>query len=181
MLDIEIKSLTNWGSEGNGKIIVKNNSTESISNWSVIVTLNNFQIKELWNFNFSNNGNVYTILPKEWQYTMQPGSSIESNFSYIGSENFDYKLEPTPTPEPTPEPQPIPELIIDPIAHSGKKVIGYFTEWSIYQRKFSVEQIDAKNLTHISYAFMLPNPNQADYELFKSKSAFSSITISSSS
>eukprot|EP00121_Abeoforma_whisleri_P001226 Awhi_evm1s1092 len=44
-----------------------------------------------------------------------------------------------------------------------KKVrFGYFTEWCIYQRKFGVEKIPAHNLSHVIYAFMLPNPSEAD-------------------
>lgn len=33
------------------------------------------------------------------------------------------------------------------------RVVGYFTEWGIYQRKFDVSAIPAAKLTHINYAF----------------------------
>ena len=33
------------------------------------------------------------------------------------------------------------------------RVVGYFTEWGIYQRKFDVSAIPAAKLTHVNYAF----------------------------
>ena len=171
-MQVELKSLTNWGPEGNGNIKVTNNNSFAISNWSISINLNNFQIKQLWNMNYTNDGNKYTITPKDWQKTINPGQSFDSNFSYSGSENFDYEVEGGNNEAPSEPNVPDTAPITEPINHSGKKVVGYFSEWSIYQRKFSVEQIDAKNLTHISYAFMLPNPSQEDYNEFKKHSKF---------
>jgi chitinase len=34
-----------------------------------------------------------------------------------------------------------------------KRLVGYFPEWSIYQRKYNVADIPAEKLTHINYAF----------------------------
>ena len=39
-----------------------------------------------------------------------------------------------------------------PIADA--KVVGYFTEWGIYDRDFQVEDIPAELLTHLNYAFV---------------------------
>jgi chitinase len=38
-------------------------------------------------------------------------------------------------------------------APKGKRVVGYFTEWAIYQRKYNVSDIPAAKLTHVNYAF----------------------------
>lgn len=35
----------------------------------------------------------------------------------------------------------------------GKRVVGYFTEWSVYQRGYHVSNIPADKLTHLIYAF----------------------------
>ena len=35
----------------------------------------------------------------------------------------------------------------------SKRIVGYFAEWSIYQRKYNVADIPADKLTHINYAF----------------------------
>src|SRR5262245_2295038 len=34
-----------------------------------------------------------------------------------------------------------------------KRIVGYFPEWSVYQRKYNVADIPADKLTHINYAF----------------------------
>ncbi|MGC9540957.1 hypothetical protein [Streptomyces sp. UG1] len=43
------------------------------------------------------------------------------------------------------------------LAGAGSKVIGYFTEWGTYDRKYYVKNIEtsgsAAKLTHINYAF----------------------------
>lgn len=38
------------------------------------------------------------------------------------------------------------------------KVIGYFTNWGIYERNYQVHNIPAQHLTHIHYAFLKVNP-----------------------
>ncbi|MQY07901.1 glycosyl hydrolase family 18 protein [Actinomadura macrotermitis] len=61
----------------------------------------------------------------------------------------------------------------------GKKVIGYFTDWGVYQRNYHVKNIDtsgsAAKLTHINYAFGNVQNGQctvgdsyADYDRFYS-------------
>ena len=48
-----------------------------------------------------------------------------------------------------------------------RRVVGYFTEWSIYQRKFNVADIPADKLTHINYAFAKVNEGEcALYDSF---------------
>jgi chitinase len=52
----------------------------------------------------------------------------------------------TRTPVPSPTPSPTPEAV-------GKRIVGYYTSWSIYQRDFQVADIPADKLTHVNYAF----------------------------
>jgi chitinase len=52
----------------------------------------------------------------------------------------------TRTPKPSPTPSPTPEAV-------GKRIVGYYTSWSIYQRDFQVADIPAGKLTHVNYAF----------------------------
>lgn len=47
----------------------------------------------------------------------------------------------------------------------SKKVIGYFAQWDLYERNYSVLNIPAEKLTHLMYCFALPNPSRADYDL----------------
>ncbi|WP_244894149.1 glycosyl hydrolase family 18 protein [Planobispora rosea] len=63
---------------------------------------------------------------------------------------------PTPTTTPTPTPTPTPTTTTQPDP-SGKKVVGYFTNWGVYGRNFHVKNLvtngSASKLTHILYAF----------------------------
>jgi chitinase len=52
----------------------------------------------------------------------------------------------TRTPKPSPTPSPRPEAV-------EKRIVGYYTSWSIYQRDFQVADIPAVKLTHVNYAF----------------------------
>jgi chitinase len=36
---------------------------------------------------------------------------------------------------------------------AGQRIVGYFPEWSVYQRNYHVRDIPAARLTHINYAF----------------------------
>jgi chitinase len=38
----------------------------------------------------------------------------------------------------------------------GRRVVAYFTEWSVYQRNYHVAGIPADRLTHVNYAFAKP-------------------------
>ncbi|MCE9637175.1 MAG: glycoside hydrolase family 18 protein [Planctomycetes bacterium] len=59
-------------------------------------------------------------------------------------------IPPDPDPDPDPDPNPLP-IVTNP------KVVGYFTNWGIYQRGFTVKSLEASGsaarLTHICYAF----------------------------
>ena len=48
------------------------------------------------------------------------------------------------------------------VTKTNKVRFGYFSEWSIYQREFSVSQIPADKLSHVCYAFVLPQLSQED-------------------
>jgi chitinase len=53
---------------------------------------------------------------------------------------------PVPTATQTPVPSPSP-------APAARRIVGYYTSWSIYQRDFQVADIPAAELTHVNYAF----------------------------
>src|SRR5207247_7760190 len=64
---------------------------------------------------------------------------------------------PTNTGSPPPPPPPTTTGPPPPPPPGGKKLVGYFTEWGIYQRAYHVKNIQtsgsASKLTHINYAF----------------------------
>jgi chitinase len=46
-------------------------------------------------------------------------------------------------------------LLFNPMLYSAEpRVVMYFTEWSIYDRKFHVADLPAEQITHINYAFV---------------------------
>ena len=161
---VSFKSTGNWGQEGQGTIKIKNDEFFPKYNWKLNVKLLNFELIELYNLNFKKEGDIYIISGKEWNETLNPTFEIVSNFSYSGS-STDLQFEIISGDE---------EVVLEENESliSSKKIIGYFTEWSVYQREFSVEQIQAKKLTHISYAFMLPNPSEEDLDEFKKHSKY---------
>jgi chitinase len=69
----------------------------------------------------------------------------------------------TPTPTPTPTPSPTPTTGGPSI--TGKKIVGYFAEWGIYQKNYHVTDIPANKLNVINYAFAKPTSN-GDVVLF---------------
>ena len=100
-------------------------------------------------------------------------------------------------PEPTPEPAaessaevieepaqtPVPEAPVEapleqmptiepdqPAASDGMRVVGYFEEWGIYSRDFTVADVQAADLTHLNYSFFDVKAN-GDVTLFDSYAA----------
>jgi len=69
------------------------------------------------------------------------------------------------------------DLAVNAVTAAGKKVVGYFVEWGVYQRNYHVKNIvssgSAAKLTHINYGFANVTNNQcqlgdtyADYDKF---------------
>lgn len=51
------------------------------------------------------------------------------------------------------------------LSPDSKKIFAYFAEWSIYDRQFNPDMIQANKITHLMYAFMVPNPSQSDFDV----------------
>ena len=174
MFQITITILEKWNTGGNGEITIKNISGKDLDNWELPIEFN-VSITNFWNLEYDNN----IITAKPWNTLLKNNDVIKSGFSYTGIVNeINYIIlqNNQNNLETIDEKTETSEIIIginnDIEQKLKKKVIGYFTEWSIYQRGYSVEQIPVNNLTHISYAFMLPNPSQEDYNTFKNNSRF---------
>ncbi|GAB3279918.1 glycosyl hydrolase family 18 protein [Kineosporia babensis] len=92
--------------------------------------------------------NNHTWTAKWWTYGDVPGANAQDVWVDGGACGGTDPTTPPTTPPPTTDPPPNP---------SGKKVIGYYTNWSTYQRNFQVKALDtsgaAARLTHINYAF----------------------------
>lgn len=99
-------------------------------------------------------GNLYEA--KYWSQGDNPANAGEwGAWKLIGPCVGNGGTDPAPGPgDPDPEPYPDPT---DPPAEPGDYVVGYFTNWGIYQRDYQVKNIvdsgSADKLTHILYAF----------------------------
>jgi chitinase len=76
--------------------------------------------------------------------------------------------QPTPTPTPQPTPTPIPTPTPTPTPTPGgttgydkmptveqRKIVGYYPNWGIYQKKFPVTKIRGNRVNVINYAFLM--------------------------
>ena len=76
--------------------------------------------------------------------------------------------QPTPTPTPQPTPTPIPTPTPTPAPTPGgttgydkmptveqRKIVGYYPNWGIYQKKFPVTKIRGNRVNVINYAFLM--------------------------
>jgi len=166
-ITITLNTTDFWTSSGNGIMTIKNEDTVTLTNWSFNFEPQNFQISKFWSVDFNNN----TVVPKTWTATIKPGQTISSGFSYKGSRYFEVNSNTPGVSIISVENAPV---LIEPTLDieeqnlkTNHKIFGYYSEWSIYSRKFFVENIPVNNLTHIVYAFMLPNPSQTDYDILK--------------
>lgn len=78
---------------------------------------------------------------------------------------------PTPTPQPVPQPTPVPSPVV-PLPTPGpnpgltdsydkmptveqRKIVGYYPNWGIYQKKFPVTKVRGSRVNVINYAFLM--------------------------
>jgi chitinase len=180
---ISIVSTQMWDNGGNGQItIINNGSTQT--NWQFQLTTTNFTIGSFWDLSMSGTGNNIMVQPASWKLSILSGETIVSGFSYtfsspittlqVSSSTPGITISnPTPPPVNPPPVNPPPTNPTDPgPLKSSKKIFSYFTEWSIYAKAYDVTMIPVSKVTHIGYAFMLPNPTQADYNLLATNYAF---------
>ncbi len=174
--EIKLTITEQWTNGGNGNIVIKNVTTNTLKNWNFTLKPTNFTFTNTWDaiINAVDPPGTIKFSPPTWNTSISPNTIFTSGFSYsfsgiapktlqvISSDPSikidDGNMAPPVIPPPNPPINPPPTLT------SAKKVFAYFTEWSIYQREYQADMVPAKLLTHLLYAFMLPNPNQKDYD-----------------
>ena len=173
-MKVEIKSSINesWNTGYGAILSIKNNSNKNYNNnWYIIINTNS-SITWCDNLKITKNKDKIILEPQSYCPILDINTNLIVKYGGEGKmpNNFIFKEKSNTTPHTIPiqELDPTPLHVSDPTQNKlSKKVFGYFSEWSIYGRNFSVEQIPVNNLTHIVYAFMLPNPNQNDFNIFK--------------
>lgn len=166
---------SDWGTAHEVKVTVANNGTQPVARWELDLVLPaGTAIGSSWDAVVTRTGDRYRVTAPSWSGALAPGAS--QSWGYNGTGPFRGPVScsvngadcgtgspgPNPTPAPTPAPTPGPTPAPTPTppsggGGSGDKVVGYFTEWGVYGRNYTVKNIEtsgsAAALTHIVYAF----------------------------
>jgi chitinase len=164
---------SDWGSGHEVRVGVTNGSDASVSTWRVEFDLPaGTSISSFWDADVTRTGNHYVAVKKSWAGPLAPGSS--QSWGYVGTGAYRAPTNCTvngascagggtpPTQNPTTQPPTNPPTNPPTTPPTnpptgGKKLVGYFPEWGVYQRTFHIRNIDtsgsAAKLTHILYAF----------------------------
>jgi GH18 family chitinase len=166
-----------WNGGYGGILTIDNKTNNKYTNWEIICDTTS-TINWSDNLKIFKENNKITLTPQSYCPSINPNSKLLINFGGTGTIPIDFTFNEKSNSQPVDPINPskpidpvIPPQPVNPVI-KNKKTFGYFSEWSIYGRKFSVEQIPAQNLTHIMYAFMLPNPSQSDLDIFKKYSSY---------
>jgi chitinase len=117
----------------------------------------------------------------EFGFTVQPGGfaanrisvSVQGQTHVPTPTPIPVPPTPTPTPQPTPQPTPSPSPVVPPPTPAPtptpgvtdgydkmptveqRKIVGYYPNWGIYQKKFPVTKIRGNRVNVINYAFLM--------------------------
>lgn len=152
---------------------VTNITNDIISNVFFEVTVNGIVVKDCKTIRFYRYDTDYIIKGKN--VALKPSETKEFPFVFTGDQTVQLQTE---------DPQVLivteqeststntstnttSDTTTNTSVKQSKKVMGYVAQWDMYDRKYPIETIPGDKLTHIMYAFCLPNPNQEDYNKLK--------------
>ncbi|HEY7484738.1 MAG TPA: glycosyl hydrolase family 18 protein [Streptosporangiaceae bacterium] len=159
---------SDWGTGSEGKCTVTNGTGSAISSWKVEWDLpSGTSVSSSWDSVRTDSGNHHSFANASWNGTVAAGAAASFGFDLAGAgwitgclvngASCSTGAGPTATPT-TPTTTPTVTPTTTPTtAPGGRKVLGYFVDWGVYQRNYHVKNIDtsgsAAKLTHINYAF----------------------------
>jgi chitinase len=153
-----------WGTGFQAALVVTNNGTAAVANWHLQFDFTH-NLTSVWDaVVVSHAGNTWTIGAPSWDPNLAPGAS--HSFGWVAQTNG-------PMVDPVNctlngVPCAVNGVItgggcggtsnfsIPPaggFAPGSKRVVGYFTSWSVYGRNYHVPMIPAAQLSHVNYAF----------------------------
>ena len=170
---------SDWGSGHEVRVTVANGSDASVATWRIEFDLPaGTTMGSFWDADVTRTGDHYVATKKSWAGSIPPGGS--QTWGYIGTGAFRAPTNctingascgggstpttvapPTSNPPTTAPPTTAPPTTQPPTTGppppGGRKLIGYFAQWGVYQRQYFVKNIvtsgSAAKLTHILYAF----------------------------
>ncbi|MEU6076872.1 glycosyl hydrolase family 18 protein [Micromonospora sp. NPDC047074] len=168
-----------WGTGHEARVTITNGSSSSLSTWRIEFDLpSGTSVSSSWDADVTRTGDHYVAVKKSWAGPIGAGATF--SWGYNGTGAYKAPLNctingapcgggapptttapPTSTPPtsapPTTPPPTTPPPTTTPPDPSGKKVVGYFTQWGVYGRNYHVKNIhtsgSAAKMTHILYAF----------------------------
>lgn len=160
---------------------ITNISNQAIDNIVFEITINGLSVSDCKTIRFYKYNTDYIV--KGTKAGLKATETREFVFIFTGEQAFKLTTEdpqvlieneqeiPTnpATPPITPSTPTTPSV---PSIKTNKKIMGYVAQWDLYDRKYPIETIPGDKLTHIMYAFCLPNPNQEDYNKLKENYPF---------
>ncbi len=174
-----------WEAGYTGQYVVTNSVGQAKPGWTLEFDLpEGAQITSLWDGTSTTSGQHVTVKPPQWDTDgLAAGESVTVGFVVHGTTEAPASCSidgaqcsgsapapasppsPAPPAPPNPPDKPAPQTPTDAPAPpappnqaaADSKVVGYFTEWGSYNRKYYVKNIEtsgsADKLTHINYAF----------------------------
>jgi chitinase len=169
-LRVVFRVTQDWFSGFQGEFLLTNTGRQTMAAWQLQFDFA-LQISSAWDAVVQRQGLRYTATPMIWNSGIAPGATV--SFGFLGSpgnvltppQNIVATVPaapptPSPTPSPTPQATPLPTPTPPPRTGgpslSGRKIVGYFPEWGIYQKNYHVSDIPATKLNVINYAFAKP-------------------------
>ncbi|WP_173070988.1 glycosyl hydrolase family 18 protein [Phytohabitans houttuyneae] len=179
----QFTATSDWGSGHEVRVTVSNGSDASVATWRVEFDLPaGTTISSFWDADVTRSGNHYVAVKKSWAGSIPPGGS--QTWGYIGTGAYRAPTNctingascgggttpttapptsnpPTTAPPTTAPPTTAPPTTAPPTTGppppAGRKLVGYFAQWGVYQRQYFAKNIhtsgSAAKMTHILYAF----------------------------
>ncbi|MFD0742655.1 glycosyl hydrolase family 18 protein [Phytohabitans flavus] len=179
----QFTATSDWGTGHEVRVTVANGSDASVATWRIEFDLPaGTTISSFWDADVTRTNNHYVATKKSWAGAIPPGGS--QTWGYVGTGAFRAPLNctingascgggttpttappttrpPTTAPPTTAPPTTAPPTTAPPTTGppppAGRKLVGYFAQWGVYQRQYFVKNIhtsgSASKLTHILYAF----------------------------
>jgi len=175
----QFTATSDWGSGHEVRVTITNGSDASVATWRVEFDLPaGTTVSSFWDADVTRTNNHYVATKKSWAGAVPPGGS--QSWGYIGSGAFRAPTNctingapcgggttpttvapPTSNPPTTAPPTTAPPTSQPPTTGppppAGRKLVGYFAQWGVYQRQYFAKNIhtsgSAAKMTHILYAF----------------------------
>ncbi len=178
---------SDWGTGHEVRVTVTNGSDATVNTWQIAFDLPaGTTISSFWDADVTSSGTRYTATKKSWAGPLAPGASFNWGYIATGAAKAPQNCTinggacgggttpttaaPTTTrvatsapptsrpPTSRPPTSTVPTSSVPTTSTpGGKKLLGYFVEWGVYQRNYHVKNIvtsgSAAKLTHINYAF----------------------------